>query len=225
MRTTKGIPLPFCEVEGCVRTCRNHTCKMCSIHYEQIRRRGKIFTRTQNDPNEIEILETHALLHLYDRNFELKAKTLIDLDDIEKVSKYKWSVSQYVTTGVPTLFLHKFVMNSELEHDHINRNILDNRKHNLRPCTHNMNLGNIKVNRTNNTSGAKGVSWSKREKKYVVKIMKNKKSFSLGQFDSLVDAAQSYNKAALEYFGEFANINDIEALKASGRDLYNRELK
>ena len=111
MKTTKGMPLPFCEVEGCVRTCRNHTCKMCSIHYEQIRRRGRIFERTQNDPNEIEILETHALLHLYDKNFELKTKALIDLEDIERAKQYKWSFAKYVVCASGNIYLHKFVGN------------------------------------------------------------------------------------------------------------------
>jgi len=53
---------------------------------------------------------------------------------------------------------------------------------------------NIKQQRKNNTSGYKGVSYSKIYKKFIAYITVNKKRKHLGYFDSAVDGAKAYNK-------------------------------
>lgn len=202
-----------CEVEGCLNVTRTQGVKHCSKHLSQLQRYGKILERTIYDPNKIEILETHALLHLYDKDCNVKAKALIDLDDVERVSKHKWRFGNGIYVDNPKVgFLHKFIANSSIEQDHINRNKLDNRKDNLRPCEHVQNCQN-RDKPSNNTSGAKGVCFKTRTKKFDAYITLNGKNKHLGCFVDLISAAESYNEMAVKHFGEFALLNDIEALK------------
>ena len=55
----------------------------------------------------------------------------------------------------------------------------------------------------------KGVSWHKQTKKWRANIRFEWKLIYLGYFANEIDAAAAYNKAALEYFGEFASLNKI----------------
>lgn len=92
--------------------------------------------------------------------------------------------------------------------DHVNRNGLDNRRINLRPATGTQNNANQAL-RSDSTSGFKGVTWHKQDRKWQAKIKANGKDYYLGQFEHPLDAAHAYNQAALEAFGEFAWLNPI----------------
>lgn len=108
------------------------------------------------------------------------------------------------------VYMHK-VIRPGLEYvDHQNTNRLDNRRSNLRRCTNQENARNQKIS-IRNKSGFKGVSWSKQNKKWYAYIGSrawNKKTISLGFFDDPRQAASAYNKAAEQYFGEFARLNE-----------------
>jgi hypothetical protein len=93
--------------------------------------------------------------------------------------------------------------------DHINGIRDDNRFCNLREATGTENQGNKKLNK-NNTSGYRGVSWNKNSKKWESRLKVNDKRIYLGSFNSKKEAALAYNRAALEYFGEFAYLNEIK---------------
>lgn len=96
------------------------------------------------------------------------------------------------------------------EIDHINRIRSDNRVENLRDAiTHTNNLGNQSIQSRKKTSKYKGVCWDANRKKWMASIKVSRKFKYLGRFDVEEDAAKAYNKAALEIFGEFANINEI----------------
>lgn len=56
----------------------------------------------------------------------------------------------------------------------------------------------------------KGVCWDKNRCKWMSSIKINGKNKYLGRFDSEVDAANAYNIAALELFGEFAQVNVLK---------------
>jgi len=142
---------------------------------------------------------------------------LIDDEDYERVSKYKWYFNRqdrpthgYVKTTIPghiTIFLHKFIMgNPSMVVDHINQDTLDNRKCNLRICTPCENMFN-KSKYKNNTSGYKGVFVDKRwPSRWRAKIGYKGKRISLGSYNTPEEAYQAYRKAAIELYGEYARV-------------------
>lgn len=86
----------------------------------------------------------------------------------------------------------------ENEIDHINRNGTDNRIENLREVSRICNARNTK-NRSNNTSGIKGVSFHKQTNKWQVQITVNQKRISLGCHDEF-DEAVCYRLVAEQCF-------------------------
>ena len=65
----------------------------------------------------------------------------------------------------------------------------------------------------NTTSKYKGVSWHKKISKWKSHIRVDKYLIHLGYYWEEEDAARAYNKAANEYFGEFANLNNVDDWK------------
>ncbi len=88
--------------------------------------------------------------------------------------------------------------------DHINGDKLDNSISNLRSCNHKENSRNRKTPK-NNTSGYKGVYWSKPHKKWGASIGYNRKTYHLGFFDCPKEASEVYKLKAMKLFGEFYN--------------------
>jgi hypothetical protein len=109
-----------------------------------------------------------------------------------------------------TVLLHRLILDAPdgMDVDHKNHNGLDNRRANLRVCTRQQNLANCRPGR-NNTSGYKGVSWSKQHRKWASYITVDYKKRHLGLFMEKRDAATAYNSAAFEAWGEFAYLNDV----------------
>jgi hypothetical protein len=60
-----------------------------------------------------------------------------------------------------------------------------------------------------NISGFRGVSWNKKNLKWVSMITVNYKPIYVGTFADLRDAVMAYNAAAIEYFGEKAVLNEV----------------
>lgn len=90
--------------------------------------------------------------------------------------------------------------------DHINGIKSDNRISNLRLASPSENLQNRSKPR-NNISGHKGVSWIKRYRAWQATIKFEGKNKFLGRFATREEAASAYNRAALQYHGEFARID------------------
>ena len=138
-------------------------------------------------------------------------EVFIDSVDIGLIKKYLWSVSKngYVITKVKnkTIYLHKLINNTKNQLDHINQNKLDNRKVNLRVCTHQQNQFN-KPKQSNNTSGYKGVTCLSNNR-FMAQIKKGDYKTSKN-FNNIIDAAIWYNNKAKELFGEFAYLNEID---------------
>jgi hypothetical protein len=74
-------------------------------------------------------------------------------------------------------------------------------------------LGNRRINH-NNTSGYKGVHLF--YGKWRARIGYQGDRLSLGMFTDPWDAAQAYNHAATELFGEFARLNEYRPQAAQG---------
>ena len=91
----------------------------------------------------------------------------------------------------------------ELDIDHRNRDKGDNRIENLRIATRTQNNANANL-RSNNRSGAKGVSWDKVREKWTVRTRVGGKYCYLGRFDEFDDAVEAYRRAVIKAHGEFA---------------------
>ena len=141
--------------------------------------------------------------------------TLVDDTDHKWLNQWKWTASQgtaslYVQRQShkgKRIFMHRFILKTPKGEitDHINHNGLDNRRCNIRIATKMQN----NLNRKPRKDKYKGVSrgGEPRKKKWQARIVVNKKSISLGYYATPKEAAKAYDKAALEYFGEFACIN------------------
>jgi hypothetical protein len=144
---------------------------------------------------------------------------IIDEDDYEKVCPFKWCAlhkcrERFEAFSYRIGKMHRFIMNCPkgLEIDHKNGNSLDNRKSNLRICTHAQNMANRTMH-INNSTGFKGVE--KLRKFWRARITANYKQYRLGCFNSPVEAAFAYDRAAVEKFGEFARLNFPNEIKRS----------
>lgn len=132
-----------------------------------------------------------------------------DLEDYNKIKDYCWreDITQFNYSALKAIVDDK----STLMHhvlgfpncDHKNRNALDNRKENLRQCSHDENCRN-RSKRSDNTSGVIGVSWYKRNQTWKAYISLNKKLVHIGYFTNKEDAIKARLKAEAKYYGEFA---------------------
>ena len=150
---------------------------------------------------------------------------IVDKDDYEKLSKLKWHAHYrygwYARTGIctadgkrTTAFMHRQLLSTDADIDHQNRNGLDNRRRNLRPCNKTQNMAN-RPKRAGTSSRFKGVFWWKRDKNWRARIQCNGHVENLGYYESEVNAALAYNYAARQYFGEFACLNHITPSEAA----------
>lgn len=89
--------------------------------------------------------------------------------------------------------------------DFKNADPTDLRWDNLRAATRSLDTANAKM-RSDNTSGHKGVFYSKRYDKWRAVIGVDGKKHHLGSFSSYQEAVQAYRKAAKQFFGEFARM-------------------
>jgi hypothetical protein len=87
--------------------------------------------------------------------------------------------------------------------DHRDGNRRNNAIANLRLATNQQNQANRGPQR-NNTSGHKGVSWHRRERKWVAQMKVNGRKVNLGQYADFERACEAYRAAALRTQGEFA---------------------
>lgn len=148
---------------------------------------------------------------------------LVDDEDFELVSRYKWwlhrvKCTAYAITGRTgrankQVFMHRLILGAATgqQCDHRNSNGLDNRRSNLRACTHQQNQQNRRKQRQRSgkpcSSRFKGVCWQKEHRCWRVHITHNGNVMHLGYFHSEHDAARAYDAKATELFGEFALLN------------------
>ena len=195
----------ICNVKGCNREVAVKKSGLCRKHYDQQRHRGKTTTLLISDPNKLITEGDVCVIFLRNSKQETVAKSLIDIEDMQKIKKYKWHYSKGYA-ACKTGFLHRLIMPNIAMIDHINRNTLDNRKINLRKATFSTNAANSKLS-SRTTSGFKGVSFFKNTGTWRAYITVNQKFVSLGYHKTPEEAAHHYDMAAVKYFGEYATTN------------------
>lgn len=146
--------------------------------------------------------------------------TLIDDEDYDYLSKWTWRAMKSghvyrVTRDKPkngqygkmiTILMHRVVMgaiNGQIV-DHSNRIPADNRKVNLRFCSHRQNMRNQKLSKRN-TSGYKGVY--KAGKNWRAVIVLDGKDTHLGVYATPVQAAVAFNERAMRIDPEYYCLN------------------
>lgn len=144
---------------------------------------------------------------------------IVDDEDYDKVVRYKWRAvwGGYCFYAVHTLWnkgkryeirMHRFILNGPDTSlvDHRNYNGLDNRKSNLRLCSHSQSQYHRRGSK-NGTSQFKGVYFRTQNQSWQAQIKYNGKSIWIGQYEDEVAAAKSYDEKARQLFGEFAHLN------------------
>lgn len=154
---------------------------------------------------------------------------LIDLADLPLVARYRWHAIccrrrklWYASTAVYDrgkqlrFQMHQLIAGTIGKGhlalvDHKNGDPLDNRRCNLREATHGQNNANRAAY---STSGFKGVYRSRNGRRWVARIRHEKHRRHLGVYDTPEAAADAYNTAARELFGDFARLNELPDRKA-----------
>jgi hypothetical protein len=105
--------------------------------------------------------------------------------------------------------MHRFILGIKdpaVQADHRDTDGLNNQRYNLRIATAVQN-SQSRRKRANCISEYKGVSWHVCRSKWRARIQVEGIRKSLGLFSSEKEAAKTYDKAALMYFGAFARLN------------------
>lgn len=151
---------------------------------------------------------------------------VVDAADYAGVVRYSWYAAPSPLRGTPpsqgesyiwyavrkeggrTVRMHRVIMAAPrgMVVDHINHDGLDNRRSNLRVCTHRENIRNQRGQR-GRSSRYKGVSRDRRLGKWRSQIWHEGRHTYLGLFESEIEAARAYDEKARELFGAYAYLN------------------
>jgi hypothetical protein len=119
----------------------------------------------------------------------------VDDEDYELVRHREWNYvsSRHEKGGAVKSgqrYLHRIILNCPkgLEIDHINWDVRDNRKENLRVTTRGQNSQNRAGAQKNSGTGIRGVGYVARLKKYRARVSVNYRQWYFGMFDTPQEA-------------------------------------
>lgn len=174
--------------------------------------KGKYFKRVagharRNFRPPVEQPEAHKIIRL-----TKDAVALVSNFDFMTLSLGRWHLSNKgyaITTkwlNGKRAYMHRVIMNAPkgLEVDHINGNPLDNRRENLRLCSHSQN-GAHKAHPRRGFRGVYQVS----SRRWQARIKHHGKMIHLGSFTNPVEAARRWNQEAIKLHGAFATLNEV----------------
>lgn len=145
---------------------------------------------------------------------------LVDDEDYERLSQFKWHAhykplaNRFIAQrhlpqqgmSRPITTMHREILGpipDGQEIDHKNRDTLDNRRSNLRICSHQQNCWNRRRRRRFQGIQRKGTG-------YMARIRTTSGHLYLGIFKTMNDASEAYNSAAKIHHGEFACLSESE---------------
>lgn len=145
---------------------------------------------------------------------------LVDDDDYNFLMQWTWYADRHPRKNFPDLFIaarkitvgthkqktilmHRIIMKAGKDEsiDHRNHNSLDNQKSNLRKCSQMQNCQN---KRMKSRILPRGVTYCKREQKYLAQIMVERRNKFLGYYDNPQDAEKAYHAASIDFHKEFS---------------------
>jgi hypothetical protein len=142
----------------------------------------------------------------------------VDAADYKKLSKYKWYAKRHGRTVYATcrdkgkvVYMHRMILRPRKGYvvDHIDGNGLNNRRGNLRVCTHQQN----QANRGSRGGSSRFVGVYRKGDQWVAEIRCRGEYFYLGLFDDEVEAAKARDRKAYELHGPYAYLNFPEEFK------------
>lgn len=200
-----------------------HSSTYCRKHGYQMIKYGELLDsnpRNKFDPNEFRFIGNDLVeFDTYESPSYNVCKTYtIDAEDYPEVSKYKWvsDKSGYAKNADIGIYLHRFLLNAKLgqQVDHINLDVTDNRKENLRICNNSLNSSN---RRPYNKLSIKGIE-KHRNGKYSAYFRNKDKQYHSPCYDTKEEAVfarfileQLFREEKLTQFGsEYINSLSVE---------------
>lgn len=118
-------------------------------------------------------------------------------------------------TGGPGTFILHRVLTGASDYarvvDHINHNTLDNRDENLRVVSRSQNNQNRSGPQPGNrTSKLRGITWNKKNSRWIVQGTYNKKKLYLGSFTDLEKAKEVFDEFKNRFYMKSTDVNDYE---------------
>lgn len=138
----------------------------------------------------------------------------VDDADVEWLSRWKWyryrehypvrrTGTASKTSRCETVYMHRVITDAPKGScvDHINGDVLDNRRCNLRIVSVSENNRNIHRLNARNTSGHIGVYWIKKSRKWGAYIRLHNHMNFLGSYESIDDAIAARKQAEKRLWG------------------------
>ena len=180
------------------------------------------------------------IIEIVKRNGD-KYNVQVDDEDYEWLNQWKWHLSgppnRYaVRTNISkengkyiykSIFMHRELLKTEKENivDHIDRNSLNNQKHNLRIANNSQNAANRNKKPRKNCKyiGIQYKKWKNTKEHWVGIIKKDNKYYNTYKYYTQLEAAMAYNELAKKYHGEFAILNIFTTKELIEYDLILQE--
>jgi len=139
----------------------------------------------------------------------------VSKEDAREIKRYKWVVRKAKTVWYAkvsdskvygefrNMMMHRMILKPSRDQDvdHVNGDGLDNRRENIRACTH---AGNATAIPAKARSGYRGVVFDGRK---WIAIVGNGRGSKIGKFKTALEAAVARDAAALAKYGEMAWLN------------------
>lgn len=215
----------------CECSCENHTRKIIKgshikdgrilscgcVQHETMVRNGinSLNTPPQKSNRYSEkMIDEYGEYYLIYSNPDEKVCGMIDADRLDDVKQYSWSLSGggYLSTSINGKYIKMHQLLFGKWYDHIDRNKLNNRRYNLRPCNAKQNLANSSKHRDGDNK-YKGVYFDKRKGKYYAQLAETingkRKRYTGALRSNIEEALKDRLQMEAEHQGEFSAQIDL----------------